>query len=179
MTSRIVRVEASVSFDRLTDGFFLQTSVPSAVVTRLIIRASGEIQDGKEFTPVGEYEPNQPFRVRMDIDMSAKMWSVTVDNELNGFSDDVVFRNLPFLNPANVLPQVGKVNASLSQFGTAAGQGLTTVAYDDISISLVAISNVLATTNRGELVESREHLQDMNCRALTRRVSVVVPFEAS
>jgi hypothetical protein len=138
VTSGLVRVEATVSFDRLTDGYFLQTAVnPSggAVVTRLAMRDNGEIQDYEARTPVGWYEPNQPFRIRMDIDMDAKLWTVVVDNELNGFSDDEVFTNLEFSNPPSVIPHIASALASLNTFPTSAGFYGATIAYDDIFIS--------------------------------------------
>ena len=64
----VVRVEATVAFDRQVDGWFLDTSagsgpVPGALVTRLRMTASGEIQDDVTRTRVGTYAPNQPFRV--------------------------------------------------------------------------------------------------------------------
>lgn len=112
------------------DGYFLQTVVPSAVVTRLTMTNSGDIQVSG--VTVGKYGPYQPFRVRMDIDMSGKTWWVTVDDELNGFYDDLVFGDLPFGNPASVLPRVSMVSLSLYP---ALSQGFTSVAYDDIRVS--------------------------------------------
>jgi len=139
-----VRVEATVAFDRLADGFFVQTTAgsgpfPLAVVTRLITTDFGEIQDDVTRTPVGIYAPNQPFRVRMDIDMSANEWSVAVDNEMNGFDDDPMVSNLPFTNPVAVLPTVGGIWASLSLFPTLS-VAPTAVAYDDIQVLLPAVT---------------------------------------
>jgi hypothetical protein len=140
----VVRVEATVAFDRLADGFFLQTTAesgpfPLAVVTRLITTDFGEIQDDVTRTPVGIYAPNQPFRIRMDIDMSAKIWSVAVDSEMNGFDDDPVVSNLPFRNPVDVLPTVGGIWVSLSLFSTLS-VAPTAVAYDDIRVLLPAMT---------------------------------------
>ncbi len=133
----VVRAEATVAFDRLAAAFFLQTSAgsgpfPSAVVTRLIVTEGGDIQDFFG-TVVGAYVPNQPFRVRMDIDMSADEWSVVIDNELNGFNDDPVVSHLPFTNPATVLPTVGGIWASMSLFFRQS-VAPTAVAYDDIRV---------------------------------------------
>lgn len=140
----VVRVEATVAFDRLAEGFFLQTSAgsgpfPDAVVTRLITRDFGEIQDHVTGTPVGIYAPNQPFGVRMDIDMSANEWSVAVDNEMNGFDDDPLVSNLPFTNPVAVVPTVGGIWASLFLF-LPLSVPPTAVAYDNIQVLLQAVT---------------------------------------
>ncbi len=129
-----LRLEATVAFDRLVDCYFLQTAVsPSeAVVTRLIATSAGEIQDDITRTTVGHYAANQPFRVRMDVDMTAKSWSVAIDNELDGFDDNPVVTNLPFENPLFAVPFLGFVGADLSVFPVI-DLGAS-VAYDDISI---------------------------------------------
>jgi len=140
VSSGVVRIEATVAFDRLVDGLFLQTtagsgSFPFAVLTRLITTADGEIQDDKTRMTVGWYAPNQPFRVRVDIDMTTKSWAVSIDREMNGFGDDPTVSNLPFENPDAVVPTVGAVWGSLLVFPTASA-GETSVAYDDIRIQL-------------------------------------------
>lgn len=134
----IVRVEATVAFDRLADGFFLQTFTgpPFVVVTRLIMTDSGQIQDDKTRTPVGIYAANQPFRVRMDIDMTSKTWSVAVDNEFNGFDDDPVVQNLPFENPVAMVPTITSVSADFDLFPTLS-VATTAVAYDDIRVFIL------------------------------------------
>jgi len=148
----IVRIEATVAFHRLTDGYFLETGTgsglfSSAIVTRLITTASGEIQNNAKLsnytnrTTIGTYAPNQPFRVRMDIDMTSKTWSVAVDDEMNGFDDDPVIMNLPFENPLAVLPTVGLVFAGLDLFPTSS-VAPTSVAYDNIKVFLSAMTPV-------------------------------------
>jgi hypothetical protein len=134
ISSGVVRIEATVAFNRLVDCFFLQSGVSafSAVVSRLIATSAGEIQDDATRTTVGSYVANQPFRVRMDLDMTAKSWSAAIDNELNGFDDDAVTSNLPFENPLWALPYVGAVDASLSVFPTTTIGA--SVAYDDITV---------------------------------------------
>ncbi len=152
VSSDILRVEATVSFNRLFDGFFLQTGVTEtlAVVNRLIARSNGEIQAENERTSdprtiLGDYSPNQPFRVRMDIDIVSGFWSFALDDEMNGFSDDLIITDLEFVNDISVLPHVGAVNASLSVFPTLPLGIPTTVAYDDISISIVTDLEVIVT----------------------------------
>ncbi len=149
VASGILRVEATVAFDRLVDGFFLQTSVTEqlAVVTRLISTSAGEIQNNSTRITVGQYIANQPFRVRVDIDMNAKTWSVTIDNELNGFDGNPVVSNLPFENDPSAIPSVGAVDASLSVFPvTALGAA---VAYDDIRVTTPTLTVAVAGAGTG------------------------------
>lgn len=140
VSAGVVRIEVTVAFDRFFDGLFLDTSaesgsLPSAIVSRLIATADGEVQDDKTRTTVGRYVPNRPFRVRMDIDMTTKSWAASVDREMNGFGDDHMISELPFENPVAVLPTVGAVSVNMSVFPTVAA-GATSVAYDDIRIQL-------------------------------------------
>jgi hypothetical protein len=143
VASGVVRVESTVSFDRLAWGSFLQTSVPSAVVSRLLMTDDGRLLSEANPTAnrmqVGTYAANTPFRVRMDVDMTARTWSVAIDNELNGFADDPVTGGLSFLNDDSVLPSVSRVHASLSLFPVAS-VGPTTVAYDDIEVTVLPSS---------------------------------------
>lgn len=133
----MLRIEATVAFDRLFDGFFLQTAVPTAVASRLVVTRDGEIQDFADRMTIGSYSPNQPFRIRMDIDMSIRRWSVSVDNEIDGFEDDVIVSGLRFINDPNTVPRIGEFLASLDVFPTVSA-GATSVAYDDITIATAA-----------------------------------------
>ena len=145
VTSGMLRVEATVSFDTLVSGYFLQTAVPSAVATRLGMASDGRITDYGSST-LGQYAANTPFRVRMDIDLDTKTWAAAVDDEMDGFANDPVTEDLEFLNDAAVITQIGQLLASLNTFG---GQGETRVAYDDIYVKHIA-----AHTNRPDLVVS-------------------------
>jgi len=135
-----LRAEATISFNRFFDGYFLQTAVFSsgAVVTRLLVTSSGKIEAENRLQTnrpiIGSYTPNEPFRVRLDIDLPNSTWSFVEDTQFNGFLDDSVFSNLPFTNDLNVIPSIGSVNASLSVFPTPPFGVLTTVAYDNILI---------------------------------------------
>ena len=147
----VVRVETMVSFDRLVDGYFLQTSVSiavGAVLTRLHSRSDGTIGDFFG-TGLGSYGANQPFRVRMDIDMSAKNWSFSLDDELNGFADDPVVANLAFVNPVGVLPSVGVVNSSLNIFPVV--ETGAAIAYDDITVDCPDIVTSNRATTWGQV----------------------------
>jgi hypothetical protein len=139
VTNGTLRVDATVSFSRLLDGFFLQSTASGAVVvSRLDAFSDGTIRDDESRTVVGNYVAQQPFRIRMDVDMTAKTWSVTVDNELNGFADDPTVGNLPFENPIALIPDVQTVDQSLDIFPTIALGG--SIAYDDVDVS-AAISD--------------------------------------
>lgn len=134
VTAGAVTVEATVSLGTAVNCYFLQTGVSDfgAVATRFHALANGQVTDFFG-TPVGIYVAGQPFRVRMDIDMTAHNWSAVVDDELNGFADDAVTSNLPFVNPVGLVPSLGAVNASFAIF---VDQPATSIAYDDISITI-------------------------------------------
>ena len=139
MTKRKVRVEANVSFDRFASGIFIQSSVSeaTAVVTRLIVLDQGIIQtESEERITVGEYSPGRPFRVRVDIDIAEQTYSVVVDSELDGFENNAVYDDLKFANSSDVTTSVGTALFELNTFSTAS-EGPTSVAYDDISISIL------------------------------------------
>ena len=129
---KILRVEATVSFNRFFDGYFLQTSrsVGSAVVTRLLAFSTGEIKaetsSNSGRVTVGRYAPNKPFKVRLDIDLENGRWSSLLDDRRT--------TDLPFVNDLSRIPGVGTVLASLRVFPTES-VGPTIVAYDDISIT--------------------------------------------
>ena len=151
----VVRIEATAAFDRLVDGYFFDTTAgsgpfPFAVVTRLITRDLGVIQDDGTRTTVGTYAPHQPLRFRIDIDMATNTWSATVDNEMNGFDDDPVIANLPFENPVEVLPTVGGAWASLSLFPTPS-EGPTAVAFDDIQVFVPPPVSTATSTSWGRV----------------------------
>lgn len=148
VSSGVIRVEATVAFDRLIDGFFFQTSVSpdGAVITRLIATSTGAIADFFG-TILGSYAPNQPFNVRIDVDMSARRWSVTIDNELDGFADDGVIADLPFVNPDAVIPSFGTVHASFNVFPVVVTGA--SVAYDDIRVVSLAFSVPIDIRPRG------------------------------
>ena len=134
MSTGVLRVEATVSFDNLLQGYFLQTGVgsSSAVVSRF------EAYNGTIFAygqNVGSFQANVPFRVRMDVDMDSKTWAASIDGNLNGFQDDQVFSGIPFSNDTSVLPYVGFVGADLNN--DLNSPYMTRAAYDDISISVV------------------------------------------
>jgi hypothetical protein len=131
-----LRVEAIVSIERPVNGYFLQTAAgPSrTIVARLGLNAIGEINGYFEPT-IGTYSPGQPFRIRMDIDMDSKTWSVVMDDELNGFEDDELLENLEFLNGPDSVSEVSWLGADLNPFQRS---GESRIAYDEISVFMLA-----------------------------------------
>ena len=134
VTAGGLRVEATVAINQLTDGVIFDTwiSFMSTSVVRLRIISNGTIAD--QFgTVVSSYAANTPLRFRADIDMASMSWACTIDDELNGFSDDPVVSGLPFVNPPSVISQIDTV--FLGIFGSfSACAGSRVVAYDDVTI---------------------------------------------
>jgi hypothetical protein len=136
MSSGTVILEATITFDKLLSAgeydFFLQTiNSENAVPTRLHMFPGGAIRAGG--TQIGSYQANVPFRVRESIDFATQKWSVVIDNEMNGFSDDPVFSNFAFEN-INPPYDIREVWASFSCYNTA---GLASCAYDDIFLGYI------------------------------------------
>jgi len=129
-------VEATVSINKLLPmyeyGYFLQTyvGISRVVVTRLSMFSNGRIIAGG--TQVGTYQANTPFRVRKLVDMDTKTWSVVIDNEMNGFDDDLMFTDLSFTN--DPILNVGGLGANLHSYNIS---GVTSIAYDDIFVGKI------------------------------------------
>jgi len=136
--SGILRVEATVAFDSFWSGYFLQTCSPiaDAVVTRIDAIWNGTIrEDTTAGVVLGTYVPNQPFRIRMDVDLSHQTWGASIDNELDGFADDPFYGGFIFDNPGLWPHSVGTVRMDLNAF-TSGSWG---VAYDDVVIEIVTV----------------------------------------
>jgi len=133
---RVLRVEATVAFSDFMNGYFLQTaSAGYVVVSRLSANSRGEIFGNSAQGIVGTYRPEKPFRVRMDVDMSSRLWSAAIDDELNGFADDPVIADMAVWNGS--IPQDVRTVAASLKFSINASLQPTTVAYDDLSIRVV------------------------------------------
>ncbi len=134
VTAGGLRIEATVAVNQLTDGVIFDTwiSFMSTSVVRLRIIDDGTIAD--QFgTVVSSYAANTPLRFRADIDMASAAWACTIDDELNGFSDDPVVSGLPFVNPPSIISQIDTVYLGI--FGSFnACSGSRVVAYDDVTI---------------------------------------------
>ncbi len=135
VTTGTVRAEATVSFSRLVDGYFLQIGDGDNAV-QLRMTSSGKITDNS-FNVLGNYQVNVAFRVRMIVSPETHTWGVTVDNELDGFDNDAPYSGLLYSYDA-----ASRFSLSLC---TAAGSASTNVAYDDVKISTysdLVVSNI-------------------------------------
>ncbi len=83
---------------------------------------------------IGTYQANNPFRIRMYVDMDTKTWSAVIDNEMDGFDDDVVVTGLDFSNDPNRVLSIHGLGASLSASQLLGG---TRIAYDDIIVKRI------------------------------------------
>jgi hypothetical protein len=130
----LLRIEATVSLSRTVFARFLATTGTNGLeVTSLVVQPGGTIEEEFTHVVVGSYAANQPFRIRVDIDMGSKTWSAAVDNELDGFADDSVTSGLPF---ANVPASITEVHELTTYLQFMDGGGPVSVAYDDITVSV-------------------------------------------
>ena len=79
----------------------------------------------------GHYQPGRPFRFRIHVDMTARRWSIAIDNELNGFGDDQIQDNLPFSYDPSILPNISRVFVANLSSLSISGQAIV---FDDIFI---------------------------------------------
>lgn len=155
VSSGMVRVEATVSLNLPPEnvGLLLSSGGPVTLdeeiasdLARIGARMSN-LPTGEIFTfqgiiitevTLGSFENNKPFRIRIDINLNAKTWSVIIDDELNGFDDDSLVSGLSFNIISNGV--FGTINAfwnCLPCTTPGGGSALTgQVAYDDISVSV-------------------------------------------
>jgi hypothetical protein len=138
VSSGILRIEATVAFDRPCFGYFLQTSVAqgATLVSRMQVWADGHIRAyNGSFVSLGTYTPNQAFRVRMDVDLDSQTWAGSLDNELNGFADDVTISGLSLANQGLLPHSIGSVHMDLHPYLLGVGS----VAYDDVLIQTIPV----------------------------------------
>jgi hypothetical protein len=134
VTAGVLRLEATVSFNQLTDGTFFDTTVSgtSTSISRLAIEDDGTIVD-RWGVVLETYAANTPLRIRADIDMNSKTWACTIDDELDGFDNDQVVPGLQFVNDPSLINQIGAALFTLyGSFDACTGSRI--VAYDDILI---------------------------------------------
>lgn len=134
VTGSVLRIEATVAANQLTSGVFFDTLSLGSAVARLSFKDTGTIVD--HFNVVlSTYVANTPVRFRADIDMDAKTWACTIDDELNGFGDDPVDSGLAFANDAASITQVDTVYLDLlGSFNIFTCTAPRAVAYDDVLI---------------------------------------------
>jgi hypothetical protein len=138
VTGGVLRIEATVAANQLTNGVFFDTLDLGAAVARLRFQDNGTIVD--QFGVVlSSYAANTPVRFRADIDMDAKTWAGTIDDELNGFGDDPVVSGLAFVNDPASITQVDTVYLDLlGSFNIFTCTVPRAVAFDDVLIAAPA-----------------------------------------
>lgn len=144
-----IRVEATTSLQHLIDAYVaFITTVRGVLITRIGVNRWGDVYgeysnySGTIFrVPVGRYVPGQPFRMRMDVDGVATTWSVTIDDELDGFSNDQVVPNIKYLvrQPAHPTT-VARAYVGIDGISASGGVGCTdqtSIACDNVLIGSV------------------------------------------
>lgn len=146
IVDNILRVEATLSLDQFMSGFLLRTfgSSPSNVASSVRVVNDGRIQSdsggGSPFITLGNYSPNNPLRIRTDIDLLAGTWSAIIDEELNGFDDDELIEDLLFFSAPESIASLQGMGGLLNpySFSNPPSNGAYRVAYDDVWISEIA-----------------------------------------
>jgi len=120
----------------------MQTGSGSAVLARIFLSESGAIISSVGDV-LGHYTPNTPFRVRIDSDIASYTYAVAIDDELDGFADEMIHSGIPFVNPG-----LTDVTSALASINVASSDSVV-IAYDDIYIGAPEIGDVycLATPN--------------------------------
>lgn len=128
--------EATISINVICSSYLMQTAnAVGHAVSSLWITDTGAIVDHLQ-TPLGKYAPGIPFRCRVSVNMTDKNWDCTIDDELDGFDNDPVTEDLPFVNDPSIIDDVGQALASLRP----TTDGVAQVAYDDIAIYVEEIA---------------------------------------
>ncbi len=124
-----------MSFNKDADAtkIFLTSTQGSATVTRLDFTPGNRII--AYGTQVGMYQANTPFRVRKYVDMDSKTYSVVIDDEMNGFDDDLVYTDIPFTNSG--ITSINRVQASLVAYTNPDVISEDRIAYDDIVVKII------------------------------------------
>jgi len=138
VTGGVLRVEATVAANQLTNGLFFDTGGLGSAIARLKFRDNGTIEEQFDVV-LSSYAANTPVRFRADIDMDAKTWACTIDDEMNGFGDDPVVSGLAFANDPASITQVDKVYLDLfGSFNIFTCTVPRAVAFDDVLIAAPA-----------------------------------------
>jgi hypothetical protein len=138
VTGGVLRVEATVAANQLTNGVFFDTAGLGLAIARLNFQDNGTIEEQFDVV-LSSYAANTPVRFRADINMDAKTWACTIDDELNGFGDDPVVSGLAFANDSASITQVDKVYLDLfGSFNIFTCTVPRTVAFDDVLIAAPA-----------------------------------------
>ncbi len=153
----ILRAEATVSVSGYTQLRIMRAWEQSfgSVIGDVIIGSSGQINGlGAE---VGQYVPNSPFRVRMDVNIITKTYALVVDDELDGFANDTRVTGLGFGSDPEDIDNVGGFGIGYIAASGAAED--ITLAFDDVLLMEIPTPGSLALLGLGAtvLLVSRRH----------------------
>ena len=132
-TTGVLRVESVVSLQAFADVSLIGTSGDSgASVSELNARADGALYADYAIrrVRVGSYDPGTPFGVRMDHDLEAQTYTISIDNELDGFEDDPASDPVERMNAHIPFTGVSGVLLGLLVWGPGTG----TAGYDDFQV---------------------------------------------
>jgi hypothetical protein len=131
--SGVTTIEGICSVNKLALMDICGTSVNTGTsISRVLVNPRYEMYGLYITAMAAHYQPNRPFRFRIQVNMTAKKWSFVIDNELNGFGDDQVINDIDFMNDPSSINSISKFLAQYSGGSTTiSGQ---TIIYDDIFI---------------------------------------------
>lgn len=144
VASGIFRLEATISIGTAVSGnhIGLQFWEPGGpVISRLNMTGDQLYLQTAEgpFYLDSYYEANSPFRVRYELDVDNWRLSIVIDEELDGFDNDVVVTGFAFTNDPSAYGEhkVGGVGAGFSMAIYPFDRPAYVIAYDDVLIQVV------------------------------------------
>ena len=142
ITTAILRAEATVSLSDYASLLIMRSWENSfgLVIGNVYVSEAGAVNGSG--AQVGTYEPGTPFRVRMDVDVVAGVYALTVDNELDGFGDDTPVGGLTFTNDPVDVDNVGGFGIGYLN-GSTDFAGVT-LAFDDVHLREIPGPSALA-----------------------------------
>jgi len=136
-TEGVLRVECVISLQQPANLLLAHTSDENgASASTVSCRDSGTIWAGHltGAQQAGQYAAGVPFAVRMDFDLAAETFVVSVDNELDGFADDPATAPVPRIN--GHIPFLG-IAHTYAGLVFAGGTTSATVAYDYMRVQVL------------------------------------------
>lgn len=137
VTTGTLRVECVVSLNGYGRSFLSHTTDENQISHSIVqVTEDGGIWAGHAggAERVGTYAPGVPFAIRMDHDLAAADYVVTIDDELNGFQDDAPSSRLTRTNPHVPFLGIGHVILGVTDWSETS---LSAAAYDDLGVWLL------------------------------------------
>jgi len=123
-----LRVEASLAVGAYLTSPVLTLTGNGMPAAELSLAASGWLMAGG--VPIAQYHPEEPLRVRLELDPDLGTFSVAVDHEFNGFAEDLPVYGLSFTTFG--LGSIDRLDAGLDALGNAPA----VIAFDDIRLTI-------------------------------------------